>query len=497
MKRLFWLLVFVVLIALIAGAVVAGMWANGLPWRVVVVGENQPEMEFTLTGAVLVLAVLGAVIAFVWTILAMVFGLPWRIKSMREQGRKKRGNEALANGLLAIEGGDIKGAKRLITKALSDAEDERLALLLDALAAEHEADWTRAERAYAELSRKPGAHLAGLKGLTGAAVKRGDYGMAIDRAKEALNMKGETGDWPFKSLFEIYTARGEWAEARSVLLAGEQKHHIAPEIARRRRAVLYSAQANDIMSTDPEGAERLLMDGQKSDPGFPPAAYYLARLQLSRDAIKPAINALETAWKSHPHPALALVAERLDSSEGKSSGRKAMTALVNANKSHRETALLKADMAITEADWDGAEKALQPLLQGGQPTSRVCRLMEMVCRARNEDTDAHRWSEKAASAPREPEWSDIETDGSAFNYSKEDWSRLVYAFGDSGQLIHPRHESYRAELDVVRKRAIGYDSGVEKAVKAAPTGGSAAPPPAIELNTPTPTPPPADYVKPK
>lgn len=496
MKRLFWLFVFAGLIAVIAVLVIAGMWANAIPWRIVVERESQPDIVFTLTGAAIILAILGALVAVVWTILAMFFGLPWRIKTMRERGRKKRGNEALANGLLAIEGGDIKGAKRLISKALTDAEDERLALLLDAMAAEHESDWTRAERAYAELSRKPGAHLAGLKGLTGAAVKRGDFGMAIERAKEALNMKGDTGDWPFKSLFEIYTARGEWAEARSVLLAGEQKHHIAPEIARRRRAVLFAAQANEMMSTDPEGAERLLMDAQKSDPGFPPAAYHLARLQLARDAIKPAINALEAAWKAYPHPALALVAERLDSSEGTASGRKAMNALVAANKTHRETALLKADMAITQADWDGAEKALGPLLQGGQPTSRVCRLMEMISRARHEDTEAHRWAEKAANAPREPEWSDIETDGSAFNYSKEDWARLVYAFGDSGQLIHPRHESYRAELDVVRHRAIGYDAGVEKAVKAPPTGGSAAQK-TIPLNEPTPTPPPADYVKPK
>ena len=490
MMRLIWL---VFIVAIVAALVVLAMWANDIPWRVVLERDNQPDVVLTLTGAAIVMSVVGAVLALVWGILAGFFRLPSRIKSMRERGRRKRGNDALANGLLAIEGGDIKGAKRLISKALSDAEDERLALLLDALTAEQEADWTRAERAYAELSRKPGAHLAGLKGLTGAAVKRGDFSMAIDRAKEALNMKGETGDWPFKSLFEIYTARGQWEDARGALLIGEQKNHIAGDVARRRRAVLFSAQASDVMSTDPEGAERLLMDAQKSEPGFPPAAYHLARLQLARDAIKPAINALETAWKAHPHPALALIAERLDSSEGASGNRKAMNALINANKSHRETALLKADMAITEADWDGAEKALAPLLQGGQPTSRVCRLMEMVCRARDEDADARNWAERAASAPREPEWSDIETDGSAFAYSKEDWARMVYAFGDSGQLIHPRHETYRAELDVVRNRAIGFDSGVEPQTK--PKSSPSEPPQAIEMTEPTPTPPPVDYVK--
>ncbi|MAI89278.1 heme biosynthesis HemY N-terminal domain-containing protein [Ponticaulis sp.] len=486
MTRLFWLLL---TITVIAGLVVLAMWANQIPWRIVLERENQPDIVLTLTGAAIVMSILGAAIAIIWAFLTGVFRLPTRIKSMRQRSRRRKGNEALANGLLAIEGGDTKGAKRLIGKALADAEDERLALLLDALTAEQEADWTRAERAYAELSRKPGAHLAGLRGLTGAAVKRGDYSMAIDRAREALEMKGETGDWPFKSLFEIYIARGEWEEARRVLTLGEQKRHIMAEPARRRRAVILAAEASDIMSTDPEGAERILTEALKIEPGFPPAAYHLARLQLARDAIKPAISSLETGWKAYPHPALALVAERLDDSEGRSGGRRATQALIAANKSHRETALLKADTAIAAGDWDGAEKALAPLLQGGQPTSRVCRLMEMISTAKDDDGAARTWSERAASAVREPEWSDIETDGSAFMYSKDEWARLVYVFGDSGQLIHPRHESYRAELDVARSRAIGYTSKPAGMAKTSET------PVLPDAAAPTPTPPPVDYVK--
>ncbi|MAP96471.1 MAG: heme biosynthesis protein HemY [Ponticaulis sp.] len=489
MIRLFWLLL---TLTIVGALVVLAMWANDIPWRVVLERDNQPDIEFTLTGAAIVLAVLGAAIAVIWSMVTGVFRIPTRIKSMRQRSRTRKGNEALANGLLAIEGGDIKGAKRLISKALSDAEDERLALLLDALTAEQEADWTRAERAYAELARKPGAHLAGLKGLTGAAVKRGDYTMAIDRAREALEMKGETGDWPFKSLFEIYTARGSWKDARDVLAVGEQKRHIAADVARRRRAVLFAAEATDVMSTDPEGAEQLLSDALKTEAGFPPAAYHLSRLQLSRDAIKPAITSLETAWKARPHPALALVAERMDSVEGKASSKKAMAALIAANKTHRESALLKADMAITEGDWDGAEKALSPLLQGGQPTSRVCRLMEMISRARHDDSAERSWSDKAANAPREPEWSDIDTDGSAFTYTKDDWARLVYTFGDSAALIHPRHESYRAELDVVRNRAVGYDG---KAPSPAADAAQKVDQRQIGFDEATPTPPPADYVK--
>ncbi len=486
MIRLVYLLLFC---ALVAALVLGALWLNNVPWQVALERENQPDVVLNMTGVAIVLLLLGAVFALVWGLVTGVFRLPGKFRSMRRRGRTRKGNEALASGILAVEGGDLKSAKRYTQKALSDADDERLALLLDARTAEQEEDWTRAERAYAELARKPGAHLAGLKGLTGAAVKRGDFAMAIERAREALEMKGETGDWPFKSLFEIYVARGEWADARHVLSIGETKGHIDGASARRRRAVLYVAQAHGVMSSDPEEAERLLSEGVKLAPGFPPAAFHLSRLLMARDAIKPAISALESAWKARPHPALALIAERIDAlNEG--GPRKAMTTLAQANKSHRETALLKADLAITEGDWTAAEKALGPLLQGTQPTSRVCRLMEIISRATGDPSAARDWSEKAGHAPREPEWSDIETDGSAFNYVHDDWARLVYTFGDAEQLIHPRHETYRAELDVVRNRALPAPEMSGPVPTPSPVKTDALP-----HDEPTPTPPPADYVK--
>ena len=481
MIRLLFVFIFVLIIA---GLILGGVWLNGIPWQVVLEREDQPDLSFTLTGVAIVLTLTGFVIALLGWFLTGVLGLPQKIKSFRRRSKTRKGNEALANGILAVEGGDLKSAKRLTQKALSDADDERLALLLDARTAEQEEDWTRAERAYAELSRKPGAHLAGLKGLTGAAVKRGDFAMAIERAREALDMKGETGDWPFKSLFEIFVARGEWTEARHVLASGESKGHLPADAARRRKAVLFVAEAHEIMSSDPEQSERLLADALKLAPNLPPAAFHLARLQSARGVDKAAISTLETAWKARPHPALALIAERIDA-QNEDGARKAMIALGNVNKSHRETALLNADLAISKGEWVAAEKALGPLLQGTQPTSRVCRLMEMVARANSDTHAANDWAEKAARAAREPEWSDIETDGSAFNYEHDDWARLVYTFGDAEQLIHPRHESYRAELDVVRNRALPAPMSEAEIATKQDTG---APSPS------EPKPPPVDYV---
>lgn len=47
---------------------------------------------------------------------------------------------------------------------------------------------------------------------------------------------------------------------------------------------------------------------------------------------------------------------------------------------------------------------------------------------------------QAAVAPREADWTDLDPEGPAFLYDDQDWARLVYIFGDAGQLIHPRME---------------------------------------------------------
>ena len=57
-------------------------------------------------------------------------------------------------------------------------------------------------------------------------------------------------------------------------------------------------------------------------------------------------------------------------------------------------------------------------------------------------SDAQRlWLERAAVAPSEPDWSDLDPHGTAFDYTDQDWRRLVFSFGETGELIHPRFEA--------------------------------------------------------
>ena len=49
---------------------------------------------------------------------------------------------------------------------------------------------------------------------------------------------------------------------------------------------------------------------------------------------------------------------------------------------------------------------------------------------------------RAAHAPAEADWSDINEDGEAFLYTDADWKRMVDSWGRHAVLIHPRHERY-------------------------------------------------------
>ena len=62
---------------------------------------------------------------------------------------------------------------------------------------------------------------------------------------------------------------------------------------------------------------------------------------------------------------------------------------------------------------------------GNDPTGRVARLQ----------------LRRAATAPRDADWSDLDPSGDSFDYSPQDWRRLVFSFGDTGELIHPRFEA--------------------------------------------------------
>ena len=445
------IVLFVVILLLFAVAASFAWWTLSLPGAVTVpYGEQEISIQSGLAAFLMLL--LGGVIAFAWWILSGLFILPGKIGKSRQVSRTRKANSALTEGLLAAEAGDANTALKLARKAGKHADDERLQLLLEARAAEANDDWAGAERAWGQLTRLPGGQLAGLRGSASAAAERGDQQTAESRAREALGIKS-SADWPFNSLFDLQVARGEWTRALETLSIGEKRGLIKGDSLRRRRAVLHTARAAGLPHDRKLEAQKELAEAMRSAPAFSPAAWHGARQLMTDGKAKSAQGVLETGWKARPHPALAQLSRRLVPQDTPENVSARLKALINTNPTHRESRILEAELAMDSADWTGAIKALALLVEEN-PTARLCLLMERALKGYGDTSEAERWGRMAVSASREPDWSDLDPKGMAFDFSQRNWSRLVYTFGDVGDLVHPRYESFGRELEAGRVMAL-------------------------------------------
>ena len=440
-------------IVVIAGlAALAGFWLWSLDGYVEIDLPGSDPVNFKLGLIIILGLILAGGVAVAWWLLTSLVAMPWTIGRARQKVQVRKANKALTEGLLAAEAGDAKTAMRLARKARKYGDDERLKLLLEARAAEAGEDWSEAERAWGQLMRLPGGQLAGLRGAAAAAIERGDTRVAETRARQALELKS-SAEWPFNSLFDLQVSQGRWDAALDTLAMGEKRGLITGTSLSRRRAVLLTAQAAEMGPDHRQAAQKALAEAIRAAPDFPPAAWHGARHLMVDGKVKAAQGVLELAWKARPHPALAQMARRLDPQHKSLADRERLQGLIQANPGHRDSRLLKAELAIETRSWVDAVRELALLIEE-KPTARLSLLMERALRGYGDEAEAERWSRMAATAAREADWSDIDPRGTAFDFSAKDWSRMVYAFGDTGELVHPRHESFARELEAGKPIAL-------------------------------------------
>jgi HemY protein len=161
---------------------VAAMLAS---WQIVTTDPGTVEVNWfgteISTSALFGLLLLVVVIAVALPLLRLAMFLmdaPGRIGKASQRQRIRRGQEALALGLIAAEAGEFEDARRHADKAEDLIDEPRLALLLQARAAEVSGDTSGAERAYAGMLQNEDTEVLGRKGLMAAALKRGDRNAA-------------------------------------------------------------------------------------------------------------------------------------------------------------------------------------------------------------------------------------------------------------------------------------------------------------------------------
>ena len=195
-------------------------------------------------------------------------------------------------------------------------------------------------------------------------------------------------------------------------------------------------------------AEALNYAGQAiaASPDFAPAVALAAKLWKGAGHPKKAASAIEKAWTMNPHPALALAYRDIYAGSPAKTLAKKITALRAKNEMHRESVLLGIEENLRTGDAVSAWSALSPLVSGPEvmPSARLCLLAAQAEAQLKNNSDANVWVQRAAIAPREADWSDLDPSGDSFDYTAQDWRRLVFSYGDTGELIHPRAEKQAA-----------------------------------------------------
>ncbi len=422
---------------------VAAMLAS---WQIVTTDPGSVQInwfgtEITTSAlfGLLVLVVLLAVSLPALRFVMFLMDAPGRLGKAGERARVRRGQEALALGLIAAEAGEFEDARRHADKAENLIDEPRLAMLLQARTAEVGGDTAGAERAYSGMLQHEDTEVLGRKGLMAAALKRGDRTAARAHAEGALKAS-KTAIWPFQYAFDLAVQAADWEAAIETLEQGDKRKLVEDKVAKRRRAVLMAAQAAKLeRERRPDKAAEMAQRAFRMAPAFAPAGALAARLLAGEGKPERAAAILEEAWENGPHPALAHAYRDLAPGESRDERAGRMAGLAEKRRDQRESKIVLAELAMERGDWGAAQASLEDAYREN-PSSRICILFAQVARGRGDDNGARTWLAQAAGAPREADWSDLDPEGPAFLYDDNDWARLVYVFGDGGQLIHPRME---------------------------------------------------------
>lgn len=386
----------------------------------------------------------------IWSLAGWLARLPGRLKSGVGLRRREQALDAMEEALLAGAEGDSDRARKRAERVRKLVKSKALGHMISAQAAEASGDPIEAIAQYRELLGNKHTESAGRRGLAQQYLSTGDLAGAIDQAG-AEYKDNKNARWAFEILFQAQMSDYRWKEALETLETGQSRRHINKDVARRRKAVLDTAIATQLEDDNKiEGAIDLSLSALGSAPEFAPAAALAARLLGREGDERKAISILEKAWARSPHPALSSALLDLLTDHTDRSREKKVRSFIRQNPEHRESILLQVEENLRSADAVTAWTTLSPILAQGEPSARLCLLAAETETLLSNEADAKVWAIRAATAPTEPDWSDLDPEGDAFDYSSQDWRRLVYSFGEKGELIHPRFESGAARHPVAK-----------------------------------------------
>ncbi|MCR4267230.1 heme biosynthesis protein HemY [Nitratireductor sp. ZSWI3] len=374
--------------------------------------------ELTLMTAAAAIVAIVAMVMLLWWLIRSIWTSPYTVARYFRVRRRDRGYQALSTGMIAAGAGDGGLARRMSQQAakLISSDQEPLIHLLDAQAALLEGDRQAARDKFTAMLDDPEMRLLGLRGLYLEAERLGEREAARHYAERAAEAAPQLA-WAANAALEGKTGEGDWDGALKLLDARKSSGQAERDSVARRRAVLLTAKAMDLLDGDPQGARTAALEAHRLRPDFVPAAVTAARALFRQNELRKGSKVLETVWKKEPHPEVAdiyLHARPGDSAHDRLARAKKLEQL---RQNNAESALVVGRAALDAGEYKLAREACETAARLG-PREAVYLLMADVEEAETGDQGRVRhWLSKALRAPRDPAWV-------ADGYVSEQWAPI-------------------------------------------------------------------------
>jgi HemY protein len=392
------------MIRVILFLVTAALLALGIAWLADRPGDVSINwlgyrVETSVLVAGFAIALVAAFLIAIWSIYRAILRSPDQVSLFFRHRRAVKGYLAITRGLIAIGAGDVRGARASANDAARLAPGDPLALLLDAQSAQMEGDRTGAERAFREMVQRDDTKLLGLRGLYIEAQRRNDANSARLFAEEAA--KSSPGlSWASQAALDYRCAAGDWAGALNALET--MRSSLDKADYRRRRAVLLTARAIALETSDRDTARALALEAVKLAPDLIPAAVLAGRMLADAGSMRKAGKILDAAWLAGPHPDVAAAYANLRPGDSARERRARTRRLADKMPGHIESALALAQAALETRDFGAARAALADYQPA--PTRRVATLMAEIEDSEGDVGRAREWMARAMRAAPDPVW---------------------------------------------------------------------------------------------
>lgn len=350
----------------VAAIIVAAVFIADRPGQVAIVWQGW-ELQTSVGVLVAAVALTGLVVALLFRLASLIAGSPRAFLHRRRERRRRAGYRALTQGMVAVAAGDAQEAQRCARRADALLADPPLTLLLSAQAAQLEGDETAAKKFFTAMLDRPEMEFLGLRGLLNQALRAGDRATALRLTQRAATLRPDTA-WVVESRFDLEVRAGRWEAAQETLAQAAKRRIIVPERARHHRGViLHELSIAALAAGDRRRGINFAAQARSLNPDLAALAAHYARQLLQDHRPAPAARAIETAWRTAPHPQLAQLYGKIHGGEDPLARVKGFERLTAQNPDARESFLTLAEAALNAQLWGEARRYLERALTAPAP----------------------------------------------------------------------------------------------------------------------------------